>query len=306
MFIGIDLGGTKILTALADNKGRIVSSVKMETQAALGVDRVVRNITESVEVALTRAGIPMAKVAAVGIGAPGPISDNSVIVSPPNLPGWKRVDLKKMLEKALHKPVFVENDANAAALAEYRFGSGKGAKDFIFITVSTGIGGGIILNGELYRGAIGTAGEIGHMVIDPKGPRCGCGNKGCLEALAAGPAIARMAGKKDALQAEMAARKGDKRAMKAINDAGMYIGIGIANLNNLLNPDIVAVGGGISNMKELIFRPIRRWAYDCSMTEPARSLKIVPAKLKTEAGVMGAIAIAIEGACPAEALAKAG
>ena len=294
MFIGIDLGGTKILTALSDNKGRVIATVKMDTQAKLGVNKVVDNIIETVNIVLLKAGIPKSKISAIGIGAPGPIAGNSAIVSPPNLPGWKRVNLKKMLEKALRKPVFVENDANAAALAEYRFGSGRGTKNFIFLTVSTGIGGGIILNGKLFGGASGTAGEVGHMVIDPNGPKCGCGNRGCLEALAAGPAIARMAGRKDALQAELAARKGDKKALKAINDAGMYIGIGIANLNNLLNPELFAIGGGISNMKELIFKPIRYWAKECSLTEPAKTLKIVPARLKTEAGVMGAIAVAMD------------
>lgn len=293
MFIGIDLGGTKILTALADSKGRILSSVKLDTQASFGPKRVINNMIRSINLVCAKAKVPLSRVSKIGIGAPGPILGEAIIVSPPNLPRWLSVNIKSQLQKALNKTVIVTNDANAAALGEYRFGAAKGFKNLIYITISTGIGGGIMINGQIYRGALGTAGEIGHMVIDPKGPKCGCGNYGCLEALASGPAIARMARKKSALDAEIAARHGDKRAKKAINTAAKYIGIGIGNINNILNPDIFVIGGGVSNMGKLLLDPIKLWARKNSMEASRKSLIIVPSKLKSEAGVMGAIALCL-------------
>jgi glucokinase len=295
MIIGVDLGGTKILTALADSEGRMISSVKIDTGAALGPEKVIANIVKSISLAAKEAKIPLSRISRVGIGAPGPILGRAIIVSPPNLPGWVNVNIKSILHKKLNKKIYIENDANAAALGEFSFGAGKGFKNLLYITISTGIGGGIIINGKAYTGSIGTAGEIGHMVIDPKGPKCGCGKRGCLEALAAGPAIAKMAGQKNALEAELAARRGNKRAQNAINTAAKYMGIGIGNLNNILNPDIFVIGGGVSNMGRLILDPIKHWAKIYSMEASRKSLIIVPAKLKNNAGVMGAIAICMRG-----------
>lgn len=293
MIIGVDLGGTKILTALADSKGGILSVVKIDTEAASGPEKVLSNITRSIILAAKQAKVPLSRISKIGIGAPGPILGKAIIVSPPNLPGWKNVNIKSILQKKLQKHVRVENDANAAALGELCFGAGKGFKNLIYITISTGIGGGIIIDGKIYRGALGTAGEVGHMVLEPKGPECGCGRRGCLEALAAGPAIAKMAGKKNALEAEIAARKGDKKSLKAIRTAAKYIGIGIGNLNNILNPDIFVIGGGVSNMGPLLLDPLKHWAKEYSMEASRKSLIIVPAKLKNNAGVMGAIAMCL-------------
>jgi glucokinase len=293
MIIGVDLGGTKILTALADSKGSILSIVKIDTEAASGPEKVLSNITRSIVLAAKQAKVPMSRISRIGIGAPGPILGKAIIVSPPNLPGWKNVNIKSILQKKLKKHVRVENDANAAALGELCFGAGKGFRNLIYITISTGIGGGIIIDGKIYKGALGTAGEVGHMVIEPKGPKCGCGKRGCLEALAAGPAIAKMAGKKSALDAEIAARKGDKKSLNAIKTAAKYIGIGIGNLNNILNPDIFVIGGGVSNMGPLLLDPVKHWAKEYSMEASRKSLIIVPAKLKNNAGVMGAIAMCL-------------
>jgi glucokinase len=294
MIIGVDLGGTKILTSLADSEGRIISTVRVDTQAKLGPDKVIANIIKSISLAAKQARIPLSRISKIGIGAPGPILGQAIVVSPPNLPGWRNVNIKSILQKELKKKIYVENDANAAAFGEFRFGAGKGFKNLIYITLSTGIGGGIIIDGKAYTGSIGTAGEIGHMVIDPDGPKCGCGNHGCLEALAAGPAIARMAGQKNALEAELAARRGNKKAKNAIEKAAKYIGIGIANLNNILNPDIFVIGGGVSNMGRLLLDPVKSWAKKYSMEASRKSLIIVPAKLKNNAGVMGAIAICMK------------
>lgn len=294
MIIGIDLGGTKILTALADSKGRIIATSRIDTLANLGQKQVINNIIKSINMVMKQAKIPLSRVSRVGIGAPGPILGHAIIVNPPNLPGWQQVNIKSLLQKKLDKKIYVENDANAAAFGELCFGAGKGFRNLVYITISTGIGGGIIIKGNVYTGVLGTAGEIGHMVIDPKGHKCGCGNHGCLEALAAGPAIARMAGRKNALEAELAARRGDKKAKKAIETAAKYIGIGIANINNILNPDIFVIGGGVSNMGNLLLDPIKKWARQYSMEAARKSLIIVPAKLKNNAGVMGAIAVCLK------------
>ncbi|MFH1710086.1 MAG: ROK family protein [bacterium] len=290
MIVGVDLGGTKILTALADSEGKMISSVKIDTQADLGPDKVIANMIRSIILVAKQAKIPMSRISKIGIGAPGPILGHAIIVSPPNLPGWTNVNIKSLLQKKLKKHIYIENDANAAALGELLFGAGKGFRNLVYITISTGIGGGIIINRQIYTGALGTAGEIGHMVIDPKGPKCGCGNRGCLEALASGPAIAKMSGQKNALQTELAAKKGNKKSQNAINAAAKSIGIGIANINNILNPDIFVIGGGVSNMGSLLLTPVKAWAKQYSMEASRKSLIIVPAKLKNNAGVMGAIA----------------
>ena len=295
MIIGVDLGGTKILTALADSKGNILSAVKIDTEASSGPEKVLSNITRSILMAAKQAGVPTSKISKIGIGAPGPILGEAIIVSPPNLPGWKNVNIKSILQRELKINVCVENDANAAALGELYFGAGKGFKNLVYMTISTGIGGGIIIDGKIYRGALGVAGEVGHMVMDPKGPKCGCGRRGCLEALAAGPAIAKMAGKKTAVDVDAAAKKGDKRSIKAIETAAKYIGMGIGNINNILNPDIFVIGGGVTNIGNMIFTPIKYWAKEYSMEAARKSLIIVPAKQKNNAGVMGAIAMCMRG-----------
>jgi glucokinase len=230
---------------------------------------------------------------AIGIGAPGPILyEQGIVMGAPNLPGWKRVKLKQILQREFKVPVFVDNDANCAALAELKFGAGRGLKNIIFLTISTGVGGGIIIDGQLYRGTMGAAGEFGHMIVDSKGYRCGCGNVGCLEAQASGRAIKRRTGM-DAISVELAARQGDPKAIKAIQITAHYLAIGIANLVNIFNPEMVIVGGGLSNMRELLLAPIRQEFKKYAMTLPARSVKIVKAKLGTKAGVYGAAALCL-------------
>lgn len=294
MFIGIDLGGTKILTAVSDDSGRLISTVRIDTEAKKGIKSVLKNVVKSVELALAKPGIKLSRIKKIGIGTPGPVINQSTVVHAPNIPGFKNFNIKKELERRFKKPVIVENDANAAAYAEYMFGAGKGSKNMVYITVSTGIGGGLILDGKLYQGSFGTAGEIGHMIVQPGGNKCGCGNRGCLESMAAGPYIARAAGKKNAIEVKIAALKGNKIAKKAIEKAANYIGVAIADLNNLLNPDIFVIGGGVTNMGSLLFKPMVKAAKANSMREPRKHLKIVSAKLNNNVGVMGAIAICFD------------
>jgi glucokinase len=290
MLIGIDLGGTKIAGVLITKTGQILMDVQIPTEAYKGKAQVLTNIEKAIDMLIKS---KKANIKAIGIGAPGPILyEKGIVVEAPNLPGWKRVPLKKILEQHFNTSVFVDNDANCAALAEAHFGAGKEARDFIYLTVSTGIGGGIIINRSLYRGAKGAAGEFGHMIIDPRGPQCGCGKHGCFEAMASGSALKKKTGM-DALSIELAARQGDKDAQKAIRDIASCLALGIANLVNIFNPEMVIIGGGLSNMRELLITPIRQEFKQYALTLPAKTVKIVKAKLGTKAGVLGAAALCL-------------
>lgn len=308
MYLGVDLGGTKILTALVDAGGRVLARERVVTPSR-GPEGVVDAIVGTVERVCAAAGVPLAAVAGVGVGAPGPMDPHTgVVFEPPNLPGWRDVPLGAMLAARLRARVFVENDANAAAMGERWMGAGRGADDLIYITISTGVGGGLVLRGRLYHGVTGTAGEVGHMVIDPSGPRCACGRTGCLEALASGTAIARAAraavegGARTTLAAlpaeavtaeavAAAAREGDAVAREVYARAARALGIGIANLVNLLNPALVILGGGVADAGELLFGPVRRIVREEAFERPAAAVRIVPAGLGGLAGVVGAAAV---------------
>jgi glucokinase len=290
MIIGIDLGGTKIAGVLVTPSGKVLMDVNIPTEAKKGKKQVIKNIKKAIYMLKHSKKV---KINAIGIGAPGPILyEKGIVIEAPNLPGWRKVHLKEIFERQYKVPVYVDNDANCAALAEAWFGAGKNVKHFLYMTVSTGIGGGIVINKKIYRGANGSAGEFGHMVIDSKGPKCGCGHIGHLEALASGTAIRKRTGMR-ALAIELAARQGDKKAQKIIKETADYLAIGIANLVNIFNPEMVIIGGGISNMRELLFRPIRKEFKKYALTLPARSVKIVRAKLGTEAGVLGAAVLCL-------------
>jgi len=314
--IGIDLGGTKILSALIDMRGRIIQSVEIPSEAGKGKQRVISNIKRSVNLLLSDREIKLPSVKAIGVGAPGPIQlKKGLVLNPPNLPGWNKVPLKKILESKFGKRVVLDNDANAAALAEWKFGSGKGTRNFIFITVSTGIGGGIIINGRPYRGSAGGAGEIGHMIIKADGEKCGCGNSGCLEAMASGTSMAKRAmrrlanngrslildaagGNRSRITAksiEIAARSGDRLAREIIDETAYYLGIGLANLINIFAPDMIALGGGVMKAGSLILSPASRIARSLSLSPAREKVKITSAKLRENVGVLGAAALCLEG-----------
>lgn len=290
MIIGIDLGGTKIAGVLASPTGKVLMDVQIPTEAAKGKKKVIENIKKAIHMLIKSQKVT---IKAIGIGAPGPILyEKGIVIEAPNLPGWKRVNIKKVLEKDFKVPVFVDNDANCAALAEAWFGAGKFVRHFVYMTISTGIGGGIIIDKKIYRGAIGSAGEFGHVIIDPKGPLCGCGNHGCLEAMASGSALKRITGW-DAIALELAARQGNLKAQKAIEEAARNLAIGIANLVNIFNPEMIIIGGGLSNMRELIISPIKNEFKKYALSLPAKSVRIVRAKLGTKAGVLGAVALCL-------------
>ncbi len=314
LVIGIDLGGTKISTALVDADGQIIAHDYRETQAEKGQALVVNRMVDAVRQVMEQADTSKDQVKAVGIGAPGPLDIHAgVVVAPPNLPGWQDVPLKELIEERVGIETFLENDANAAALAEHRFGAGRAVDHMIYVTVSTGVGGGLILDGRLYHGAEGAAGEIGHITVLPNGPLCGCGNRGCLEALAAGTAIAKRArevvsqgvstlitdlandepARITAKLVAEAAEQGDFEAQKILSEAMSYLGIGMASLVNLFNPQIIVIGGGLSNLGERLLEPVRRGIARHAFVASAQTVRVVLAELGDKAGVLGAAAVAM-------------
>ena len=313
--LGFDLGGTKILTAVVNTQGEIVSHDRRRTPATKGHQAIIQSMLKSADRALDLAGIATAELGAVGIGAAG-LSDpeTGVLFTSPHLPGWRDVPLRDIIEKGLGKKSFLINDADAAALGEFHFGAGRGTRHLIYITVSTGIGGGIIINGQIYTGASGAAGEIGHMTIDVNGPPCNCGNRGCWETLASGTALAREArhrisegaktsilehadGDINKLTAEAvhsAAKDGDSLAKELIARTGYYLGVGLANLINMFNPELIVIGGGLSNIGDMLFAPAFKVAEERAFREAYRAVRFSPAKLGLNSGVLGAAAFALQ------------
>ena len=311
--IGVDLGGTKILTALANREGRVLAEQKIPTEAAKGQQHVIAQIVQSVEHVRKKAGVQTEQVPVLALGSPGPLDTRTgVIRFAPNL-AWHDLPIRQALERQLSIPVLLDNDANLAALGEHVYGAGRGEDNMVYITVSTGIGGGLIFGGRLYHGFTDGAGEIGHMTVSPDGPLCGCGNRGCLEALASGTAIARDARELatrgrgaqilaaaggdvagiTAVTVAAAAAAGDDTAQSIICRAARYLGIGIANIINLLNPSLVVLGGGVMNIGEPVWQNLRTEVRARTLEEAGKSVRLAAAELGGRAGVMGAIALAL-------------
>lgn len=316
LVLGIDLGGTKILTAVTNPQGQLVSRDHSVTPAAEGQEAIIQAIVESVRRALNQAELSMADLVAVGIGAPGPSNPQTgILYTSPNLPGLRNVPIRDIIEQEFDKKAFLINDANAAALAEFRFGAGRGSCCFIYVTVSTGIGGGVVFDGRVYTGAAGVAAEIGHMTIEDKGPPCNCGNTGCWEALASGTALTKEARRRitegesstilEYAEGEMqkvtapviqqAAESGDRVAKELLARTSHYLGTGFANLINILNPDVIAIGGGVAKMGEMLLGPAYAVAKDRAFLEAYESVRFVPAELGRNSGVLGAAAYALQG-----------
>ena len=304
----IDLGGTSLRAAVVDANGGIAGFVTGATEASRGPDAVIDRIVTALHDSLARASVDIAELAAVGIGAPGPLDwQTGVIHEAPNLPGWREVPLVDRVAEAVGLPTFLENDANAAALAERQYGVGQGALNMLYVTVSTGVGGGLILDGQLWHGAYGSAGEFGHMTVDFDGPLCDCGNRGCVEALAAGPDIAAWVGQQIAAghasvlhgQADLtgrdvveAAQQGDALAVSALARAGQAVGFGVINVAHLVNLDMVVIGGGIANAGALLFDPLRATVRAHLLESTAPNLRIEPWSLGENVGLLGAAAAA--------------
>jgi glucokinase len=305
--IGVDLGGTNLRTALLSPDGDILGKSKEATYAADGWKKVVQRLIQNIE---RQKGIAAQKglsVAAVGVGAPGVIQvDKGIVVKSPNFPDWNNLPLKDELENVLGLPVTIENDANAAALGEQWRGSGRGIGSMILLTLGTGVGGGIVLNRQIWHGADGMAGEVGHMTIIPDGRQCGCGNTGCLEMYASARGIVqsyRDAGgasetgnqsEVTAAQVYQAASSGDFRALEVMRNMGRMLGIGIANLINIFNPEMVVIGGGVKDAWPLFIDSTRAEIRKRAFEVPAARTEIVPSKLGDDAGMVGAAAAAFQ------------
>ncbi|OGO43675.1 MAG: hypothetical protein A2Z04_09780 [Chloroflexi bacterium RBG_16_57_9] len=310
--IGVDLGGTQIRAMLVDNSGQEIRRAHTLTQAHEGLDAVIERIRQTVRQA--GADVDWREVGCIGVGAPGPLDPwRGIVFEAPNLPGWIDVPLKALLEDSFQVPVQVGNDANVAALGEHRFGAGQDVDDLIYVTVSTGIGGGIISQGQLIVGAHGLGGEVGHITVEAGGPPCNCGNTGCVETLASGPAIAREAvariqagatsqivdlvggdlGRVTAETVTHAAGLGDQLGLEIVQRAGFYIGVAFVSLIHIFNPRLFLLGGGVSQAGNLLFDPIRTTVRERAMPPFQRDLRIEPAGLGQDAGLWGAVALAL-------------
>jgi len=276
-------------------------------------------IGASIEAALANAGLRRDDLRAAGICAPGPVDlARGVIPEAPNLPGWHDVPVCQYLAQRLGVPVILENDATAAAYGEFVYGAGRGFRHIVYITLGTGIGGGLVLNGRLYRGASGAAGEIGHITIDVEGPLCGCGKPGHVEAFASGRAIAREAealvargdspllarlaqeeGEVSAAVVHRAADAGDAEATRILQRAGYYLGIGLAAYVDVFNPEVIIIGGGLRHIGDLYLGPAREEMARRAMDEPLKVVRLVEAELGDYTGVMGIVALLREGAATA-------
>jgi glucokinase len=311
--VGVDLGGTKILAGVFKPQLECLGRSKMSTKPQRGAKGVIERMAHCVEDAVDECDLSMKQVRGVGVGAPGAVdSENGRVIFAPNL-GWTDVALKKELEAHLDLPVFIENDCNVCTLGVYETELDSKVRHAVGIFLGTGIGGGLILEGKLYSGFNRTAGEIGHMVLEVGGPKCGCGNRGCFEALASRSAIFRkiQAAVKDGQNTVLtdmlgqnltdmrsgdlrkAIRQGDKFVERVVEEAAEYTGIAVANLINLFNPEVVVLGGGvIAALEDEMMAIIVETAQDYAFSGTTKGIQIIPTKLGDDAGIVGAAVLA--------------
>jgi len=286
MIGAVDIGGTKIAVGMLDRDGRILSRREAPSGPGLALSDGLELIFALLRETSRQAG---GELEGIGVGCTGPVEALAGMLQRIEfLPTWEGCHLAAELQAAFGVTAFMENDADAAALGELAWGSGRGAKRFIYVTVSTGIGAGLVLDGHLYRGVDGAHPEIGHHVIDPSGPLCSCGAHGCWESLAAGPALAARAGLPGALQVCQAAERGDAAARAAVEREAFYLGLGLANLVTLYTPDVIALGGGVMRSRHLFWdRILRTIRENCGLV-PHEKTRLVPAQLGGEVGLAGA------------------
>lgn len=313
-YIGVDLGGTKILAGLFNQGLSCIGRAKMKTKAYRGPKAVIERILACVGVLMQEQETPISRIKAIGLGAPGAVDPESgTVLFAPNLPDWKKISLGPALEDKLQVPVRIENDGHICVLGVHRVEFASRPRFLIGIFIGTGIGAGMIIDGKLYTGFNRTAGEVGHMVVQEGGPKCSCGNRGCLEALAARPAIYRKIkamienGDKSVLteivgedleglrsgDLRKAMKRGDKVTRTVVEDAAYHIGIGVANLMNLLNPERIVLGGGVIDaLKDLMLPTISETAHLHALAGTDKGVQITATKLGDDAGITGAAVLA--------------
>jgi glucokinase len=309
--LGVDIGGTNLVVgSVAEDGSTVLAAASEPTHAEAGATDVVDRLVELAERAIvaTRREAPGAEILGVGVGAPGPLdTKRGIVLLTPNL-GWVNMPLREIIHDRLGLPAALDNDANCAVLGEWWVGAARGARHAIGITIGTGIGGGLVLDGRLYHGASDVAGEIGHTTIDTEGRRCKCGNYGCLEAYASGPniairaieeieagAVSRLPGyvggdlkQITAQTVYLAAQEGDELALEVVNDTAKFLGVGIGNLLNVFNPEVVVVCGGVTLAGDHLFVPLRREVSRRAFKPAVAACRIVPGELVGTAGVYGA------------------
>lgn len=310
--VGVDMGATHVNLILADFSARQIQEMHMPLDINLGPQVCLNQVDSYLHSLLQSSGLGLAEIKAVGVGVPGPIVTEAGMVSgPPIMPGWDGFPIRDTLQARWNCPVSLNNDAELGALGEWAYGAGRGERDLAYIKVGTGIGAGLLLDGQIYAGVTGSAGEIGHITLEENGPLCQCGNRGCLEALAGGRAIAQRAieavhhGQRTLLSEKSpvesitaqdviaAARRGDLFAQHVVAEAGAHLGTAIASLVNLFNPGLVVIGGGVAQIGDLLLDPIRRNVQQRSLRVASRAVRITAALLGRRSSAMGAVVQAL-------------
>jgi len=311
--VGIDLGGTNIKAGLLDKKANLIARTTIPTEASKGKESIVRNMIAAAEKVLSKVEINWSDVAAVGVGSPGTIDfEKGLVLQSPNLPGFENFPLRQTLEASIRRPVIIENDANAAAFGEYWAGAGRGVHSMVILTLGTGIGGGIILDGKVLHGAHGTAAELGHTVICYNGASCPCGSRGCLEAYASATATVRrfreavLSGERSTLQEKVnrkeeitskmiyeAALQGDALSERILRETGTFLGVGIVSIMNCLNPARIVLSGGMIGAGEMLMQPLKEEVKRRGFNRPVERTDIVFASLGEDAGLIGAAGCAL-------------
>ncbi len=307
--LGVDLGGTSVKIGIVSERGKITKKLSIESKAENGPDAVVGQIKKGINEILRKS---KKKIYGIGIGAPGVVSiKKGTVENPPNFRGWEKINLGKLIEKEFDKKVYVENDANAAAIGELMFGVGKTYDSFVMVTLGTGVGGGIIINKKIYRGEFGAAGEIGHVTINNEGPQCKCGSRGCIEAYIGNHyLVSRIkeelpdhTGSKiwelidhdlEKLSPKIidtASEAGDLYAQSIVKKMGYYLGCALASVSNLLDVSTFIIGGGVSGFGKPLFDSIKETASLRVLTPLRERIEVHPAKLKNDAGIKGASAL---------------
>ncbi len=310
--VGIDMGATHLAIMLADFSARVIDEIEVALRIDQSPDICLKTVDHTLKMVLEKNQLDMADILTIGMGVPGPVIAKSGWVSaPPIMPGWDKYPIRDRVESWWNCPVSLNNDAELGALGEWAHGAGRNECNLAYIKVGSGVGAGLLLSGNIYRGASGCAGEIGHVTIQENGPICTCGNYGCLEAVAGGTAIAEKAraavrsGRRTQLSSiepveniqardvAHAARLGDLVSQQIITEAGGYLGIAIASLVNLFNPSMVVVGGGVSQVGDLLLEPIRKTVRERSLRSAAQAVQITAAVLGRRSSGMGAVVQAL-------------
>ncbi len=307
--LAFDIGGSRLVAGLVTAEGELLGSATCPTDPQAPPKQVLARLLELAREATDAARLPWEEAARVGLSYGGPVDFlKGRTITNHHLPGWEDFRLREEMTAQVGRPVIMDNDANAAALGETAFGAARACRHVLYVTVSTGIGAGLVLDGRVYRGAATLAGELGHTLVEPDGPLCTCGRRGCLESVASGPAIARTA--QDALRAghpssllpegltskEIAAAAAtDALAARLMARAGHYLGVAIAGAVNLLNPEAVVIGGGVSQSGDPLFTPLRNALQEHGVPECVQDLRLTPAALGPHSALLGAAALALEG-----------